>query len=119
MIRDDLHLINGTCELSFPGKPYCFVINAAIDKFPGDFNTEILRKMIAKPSAKYGPVFQILSGFEEIVAPEQIHFKAFCLYLGAGRQRKEQNKGKQNQCLYFYNRHSEEYLFHLKPPLKD
>ena len=51
MIKGNFHVINGTCKLSLLGPRLCFVINAAFDIFPGGFNTEFLRKIIAKPSA--------------------------------------------------------------------
>ena len=86
MIHGDIHGTNGTGELSFFGKPFIFVFNIALDKFPGGFNAEVICKIIAKPSAEDSVVIQILTFFEDIETGERTHLNASCLYLGTSRQ---------------------------------
>src|SRR3990172_10671957 len=75
MIKSNVHSTHGTSELSFLVTRLCPVINVTVYRFQGAFNTKMPREIVAQPSAKYGPVFQILTVFEEIVPSEQTRFK--------------------------------------------
>src|SRR5208337_3699473 len=81
MIKGKVHVIHGTCELSYPATRYCLVINVGIHKFHGAFNAEMPREIVAKPSAPFGLVFQVLIFLKYIVPSERFQFKASFLYL--------------------------------------